>query len=64
MRPETLIPGGGRGETIDFAGIESPYEPPMTPELRLNTSESSLEAAAEVVIAKLRDFGVVPASAG
>ena len=53
----------GRGETVDFAGVESQYEPP-TPDLRLNTSESSLEAAAEVVIAKLRDLSVIPASAG
>ena len=42
-----------RGELANFTGIDSPYEPPESPELVLNTVEYSPDEAAEIVIAML-----------
>jgi bifunctional enzyme CysN/CysC len=48
-----------RGELRNFTGIDSPYEPPEAPELRLNTVHSTPEQAADAVIAKLRELGFI-----
>ncbi|VDN96766.1 unnamed protein product, partial [Rodentolepis nana] len=39
-----------RGEIPDFTGISSPYEPPINPEVSLNTAEISLEECVERLI--------------
>lgn len=39
-----------RGELPDFTGIDSPYEPPENPELRLDTVELSAEEAAGQIV--------------
>jgi bifunctional enzyme CysN/CysC len=46
-----------RGELTNFTGIDSPYEPPEHPELRVDTSELSAEDAADAVIALLERTG-------
>ena len=46
-----------RGELKNFTGIDSRYEPPEQPELRLETAVLDPEEAAERVIALLRDRG-------
>lgn len=52
-----------RGELPNFTGIDSPYEPPETPELRLDAGgESTAEALAEAVITHLRTAGVLEAA--
>jgi bifunctional enzyme CysN/CysC len=43
-----------RGELKNFTGIDSPYEPPPNPELRVDTSTWSAEESADRVIAYLR----------
>ncbi len=43
-----------RGELANFTGIDSPYEPPEAPELRINTVETTADQAADQVIAHLR----------
>ena len=48
-----------RGELKNFTGIDSPYEAPEEPEIRLDTTRLSLEAAAEAVITTLRLRGVI-----
>ena len=48
-----------RGELPHFTGIDSPYEAPENPELRLETPQLSLDAAADAVIATLRLRGVI-----
>ncbi|MBS0445524.1 MAG: sulfate adenylyltransferase subunit CysN [Proteobacteria bacterium] len=48
-----------RGELINFTGIDSPYEAPEAPELRIDTAECSAEAAADLVIARMREFGMI-----
>jgi len=44
-----------RGEIKNFTGIDSPYEPPETAEIRVDTSTLTAEAAAERVLAYLKD---------
>ena len=56
--PKGLYAKARRGELPNFTGIDSPYEPPSTPELRLDTTELAPEAAAEAVLHKLRAMGV------
>jgi bifunctional enzyme CysN/CysC len=48
-----------RGEIANFTGISSPYEEPENPELRVDTKNSTPEAAADQVIAKLRSLGMI-----
>jgi sulfate adenylyltransferase len=48
-----------RGEIKNFTGIDDPYEPPLQPELELNTTEASAEENARSIIAYLRVTGFV-----
>ncbi len=48
-----------RGELKNFTGIDSPYEAPEQPELRIDTVSSTPDAAADRVIAKLRELGLI-----
>jgi adenylyl-sulfate kinase len=45
------------GEIQQFTGISDPYEEPLHPELRIDTSQGSVEDGTETVLAKLRDLG-------
>jgi len=46
-----------RGEIKNFTGIDDPYEPPLKPEVTLNTLQQSAEQNAETIIQFLRDRG-------
>jgi bifunctional enzyme CysN/CysC len=48
-----------RGELKDFTGIDSPYEAPDSPEIRVDTTSMTPEEAAEQVVAHLRAHGVL-----
>ena len=48
-----------RGELKNFTGIDSPYEAPEAPELRVNTTHGTADDAAEVVVARLRELGLL-----
>ncbi|TAL03242.1 MAG: sulfate adenylyltransferase subunit CysN [Rhodospirillaceae bacterium] len=41
------------GELKNFTGINSPYEPPESPEVRIDTTKVSAEDAAELIVEKL-----------
>ncbi|SUZ31642.1 Bifunctional enzyme CysN/CysC [Roseibaca ekhonensis] len=41
------------GELKNFTGIDSPYEPPEAPQIRIDTTQMSADAAADLIIAKL-----------
>jgi bifunctional enzyme CysN/CysC len=43
----------------NFTGIDSPYEEPENPEIRIDTSEVSAEEAADEIIRQLAEAGVV-----
>ncbi|AWI75251.1 adenylyl-sulfate kinase [Parazoarcus communis] len=49
-----------RGELKNFTGIDSPYEAPESPDIRIDTTSLSIEAAADLVIATLETRGVLP----
>jgi bifunctional enzyme CysN/CysC len=55
--PKGLYRRARAGEIPDFTGISSPYEPPSSPELRLDTTELSPERSAEAVISALARAG-------
>jgi bifunctional enzyme CysN/CysC len=57
--PKGLYKKARRGELKNFTGIDSAYEPPEQPELRLNTAALSPEEAAEAVIETLREHGII-----
>ncbi len=50
-----------RGELQDFTGIDSPYEAPEAPEVHVAGPATEAAAAAEGVVAKLVELGVLPA---
>ena len=47
------------GELPNFTGIDSPYEAPEHPEIRIDTTQVAPEAAAEMIVETLRTMGVV-----
>ena len=47
------------GELKGFTGIDSPYEPPSSPEIELLTVSCSAEEAADQVIGRLRELNVL-----
>ncbi len=47
-----------RGELKNFTGIDSPYEAPEKPEVRIDTTAMSAEAAADRIIAHLESLRV------
>jgi bifunctional enzyme CysN/CysC len=51
-----------RGDLKNFTGIDSPYEPPENPELRVDTSTVTAEEAADQVIAALERAGKLGAA--
>lgn len=53
--PKSLYRKARRGEIADFTGIDSPYEAPERPELRLDGAHASPDALADQVIELLRD---------
>ena len=57
--PKGLYKKARAGEIKNFTGIDSPYEPPTDPELRLDTTHLSAEDAAEQVIAYLHTAGLL-----
>jgi bifunctional enzyme CysN/CysC len=46
-----------RGELKNFTGIDSPYEPPDDPEMRIDTTAMGPDQAAERVVAHLESLG-------
>lgn len=49
------------GEVKDFTGISSPYEPPIKPELVVDTGTQPLEDCVVLVLGVLRERGLLPA---
>jgi bifunctional enzyme CysN/CysC len=57
--PKGLYKKARRGDLKNFTGIDSPYEPPEAPELRIDTTATTAEAAAEAIVAYLKRRGIV-----
>jgi sulfate adenylyltransferase len=48
-----------RGEILEFTGIDDPYEPPVAPEITLDSTTASAESGARTVLRWLVDYGFV-----
>jgi bifunctional enzyme CysN/CysC len=48
--PKGLYDKAKRGELLEFTGIDSPYEPPSDPELRIDTSVESINVTLAKII--------------
>ncbi|TFH84881.1 sulfate adenylyltransferase subunit CysN [Billgrantia azerbaijanica] len=57
--PKGLYKKARRGELKNFTGIDSPYEAPEDPELRVDTSRMSVEEAADMIMTTLRERGII-----
>ena len=57
--PKGLYRKARRGELKNFTGVDSPYEPPENPEIRVDTVELQPDAAAERIFTHLRAAGVI-----
>ncbi len=53
--PKGLYRKARRGELKNFTGIDSPYQPPERPEIRIDTTADTAEQAAERIVAWLRE---------
>jgi adenylylsulfate kinase len=51
-----------KGEIKEFTGVSDPYEPPLNPELILDTEHDSAEEDAAKVIAMLEERQLIPAA--
>jgi bifunctional enzyme CysN/CysC len=57
--PKGLYKKARRGDLKNFTGIDSPYEAPEAPELRIDTTLLDAEQAAEAVLEQLRRTGFI-----
>lgn len=57
--PKGLYSKARRGELVNFTGIDSPYEAPEAPDVRLDTTALSAEDAADAIIQHLRSMGML-----
>ena len=55
--PKGLYRKARRGELVNFTGIDSPYEPPERPDIRLDTTQLSPRDAARAVLDTLEQWG-------
>jgi bifunctional enzyme CysN/CysC len=58
--PKGLYAKARRGQLVNFTGVDSAYEPPLEPDVRIDTTTEPAEAAADRIIAHLRAAGIVP----
>ena len=57
--PKGLYAKARRGELANFTGIDSPYEPPHNPDLRIDTTSLTPAEAAEAVVTLLARSGTL-----
>jgi bifunctional enzyme CysN/CysC len=57
--PKGLYAKARAGQLANFTGIASPYEAPENPEVRIDTTAVAAEAAADLVVAQLRQAGMI-----
>src|SRR3954447_7865272 len=51
-----------KGEIKEFAGVSDPYEPPLNPELTLDTEHDSAEEDAGKIVSLLEERQLIPAA--
>ncbi len=58
-RSQGLYRKARRGELANFTGVDSPYETPTSPDVRIDTTELTPEHAADRIVEVLRERGVI-----
>jgi adenylyl-sulfate kinase len=51
-----------KGEIKEFTGVSDPYEPPLSPEIILDTEHESPEESADMLLALLEERRLIPAA--
>jgi sulfate adenylyltransferase len=51
------------GKIKGFTGVDDPYEPPLAPEIRLSTTDTTARQNAERIVEVLRGRGLLAAEA-
>jgi adenylylsulfate kinase len=49
-----------RGEVTQFTGVSDPYEPPLNPDVVVDTDQESIEASVRKIVAVLERLGYLP----
>ena len=49
-----------RGEVTQFTGVSDPYEPPLNPEVVLDTDKESIDVSVGKIVATLEQLGYLP----
>lgn len=57
--PKGLYKKARAGEIPEFTGISSPYEEPLSPEIKVDTASQSLDESVEQVIRVLRERNII-----
>jgi bifunctional enzyme CysN/CysC len=57
--PKGLYKKARRGELKNFTGVDSPYEVPEAPEVKIDTTQLTPDQAAETILERLRNAGVI-----
>lgn len=60
--PKGLYYKARQGQIPNFTGINAPYEEPLSPELRIDTTGSSAEECAESIVRRLIENGIIKES--
>ena len=57
--PKGLYKKARNGEIKNFTGIDSPYEPPVNPEIHIKTTEINPKEAADIIIKYIKEKGYI-----
>lgn len=57
--PKGLYKKARAGEIKNFTGIDDPYQSPENPEVHLHSDKQTLNEEVEVILAELRDRGII-----
>jgi len=60
--PKGLYQKALRGEIKDFTGIQDPYEPPLNPEVIVDTEKDTVEEGVKKILLKLQEEGFLKKS--
>jgi len=50
------------GEISQFSGISDPYEPPISPEVTIDSSSDSPESSVTKILRRLAELDIIPAA--
>lgn len=62
--PKGLYEKALRGEIKNFTGVSDPYEPPLNPEVTVNTAAEDVETSLSRILGTLEGMGYIPSGDG